>query len=501
MKTIFSKIVTVFAIGLLFSYNTQAQLTLTCESGNRSSEQAACWGFGATSYSQTLVINGAWSLRGNSLTSPSLGACWMKTPWMKIGNGNITFKTRLDGAGNGVTMKRAIVSYVQYNPNNPPYYESDPVRIDSVVFTNYYSNTIINASIAIPSIIANDDTHIYKILFSWIGTGGNERPISDDFVIPGTYWSDPSNGCIPLPTIQDADADGVADADDAFPNDPFKAYKTFAPIENHFSTLAFEDLWPAKGDYDFNDLVIDHFSEVITNAQNQVVEVNYSFKVRAIGAGFNNGFGFELSNINPNAIRNVTGTNIKPGSIYSIASNGTENGQASATIIAIGSVMDVLPFPGGPDPFVNTILGAPFVTPQILNVKLTFMENGVPGSAGAVNISQLGSNVFNPFIVVNQVRGKEVHLPDYKPTTLANTALFGSVDDDSNSGLNRYYRTKNNLPWAISTYESFQYPTEKAEVTKAYTKLVDWVISNGTQYTDWDTNTAYRDNAFIYTHP
>ena len=131
----------------------------------------------------------------------------------------------------------------------------------------------------------------------------------------------------------------------------------------------------------------------------------------------------------------------------------------------------------------------------------TFMENGVPGTSGAVSVSQLGSNIFNPFIVVNQIRGKEVHLADYKPTSLANPALFGTLDDDSNPALNRYYRTKTNLPWALSTYESFQYPIEKNEVTKAYLKLIDWVISNGTQFTDWDTNAAYRDNTFIYTIP
>jgi LruC domain-containing protein len=501
MKNFISKTGIVLIIGLLFSFNTKAQLTLTCESGNRATEQAACWGFGATSYANTSVINGSWSTRSNSLTSTSLGACWIKTPWMKMGNGNITFKVKLDGAGNGVSMKRVIVSYIPYDAANVTYLEGAPIRIDSVVFTNFNSTAIVNASIPIPAAIANDNNNVYKILFSYIGTGGNERAYSDDFVIPGTYWSDPSNSCKPLPTIQDVDLDGVADADDAFPNDQYKAYKTFFPVPNHFSSLAFEDLWPAKGDYDFNDVVVDHYSEIVSNAQNQVVEVNYQFKVRAIGASFKNGFGFELTNINPNAIRSVSGTNIKPGSIYNIAANGTENGQTNATIIAIGNVFDVLPFMGGASYGINTSPGAPYSTPQILNVKLTFMENGVPGTSGAVNVSQLGSNTFNPFIVVNQSRGKEVHLADYKPTSLANPALFGTLDDDSNPAQNRYYRTKNNLPWALSTYESFQYPIEKAEVTKAYLKLIDWVISNGTQYTDWDTNPAYRDNNYIYTIP
>lgn len=495
MKTTITKFGIVLIIGILFSFNTKAQLTLTCESGNRPTEQAACWGFGATAYTNTvLVIDGSWSLRGNSLTSLSLGACWVKSPWMKMGSGNITFKTRLDGAGNGVSMKRVVVSYVTYDAV-APYNEGTTVRIDSLSFTNFSSTAVQNVSIAIPAAIANDNLHVYKILFSWIGTGGNERAISDDFVIPGTYWSNPSNACAPLPLIQDADGDGVADADDAFPNDQYRAYRTYVPVVNHFSTLAFEDCWPYKGDYDMNDVVVDYNYEIVTNAQNKIVEIFYNLKFRATGASYDNGFGFELTGINPNAIRTVTGT--IPGTISQIGVNGTENGQTNATIIVAGSIADVLtPTPGHWT--VNTVVGEPFVAPVTLNVKLTFMENGVPGSAGAVGISSLTATSFNPFIMINKTRGKEVHLPDYKPTSLANIALLGTGDDNSIPASNRYYRTKTNLPWAIKTYESFNYPLEKAEITKAYTKLIDWVISNGTAYTDWDTNPAYRNNAYIY---
>ena len=137
MKNFITKSGIVLLIGLLFSFNSKAQLTLTCESGNRAVEQAACWGFGATSYSTTLAISGLYSVRTNSLTNSALSACWVKTPWVKMGSGNITFKVRLDGAGNGVTMKRVIVSYVPYDANNLSSLEGAPVRIDSVVFTNF----------------------------------------------------------------------------------------------------------------------------------------------------------------------------------------------------------------------------------------------------------------------------------------------------------------------------------------------------------------------------
>ncbi|NVN94597.1 MAG: LruC domain-containing protein [Bacteroidetes bacterium] len=497
MKTITTGIGIILFVGLILTSSTHAQLTLTCESGNKTNETSACWDLETVSYvNDNLAITGSYSVQSNLLTNPLPTACFIKTPWMKMGSGNITFKAKLSAA-NGTT-RGIIFSYIAYEPLNPPYYEATPVIFDSTKWSSINTNQKTISS-TIPTSIANSDK-VYKIRISFVGTGGDSRIYGDDFVIPGNYWSNSANNCSPLLTIQDTDNDGVEDIQDAFPNNPYRANKYFFPIQNHFSSLAFEDLWPAKGDFDFNDVVVDYNSEVISDVENQVVEIDYQFKVRAIGASFKNGFGFELTNINPNSIRNVTGAIIKPGSIYSIAANGTENGQTSATIIAIGNVYDVLPYPGGNTTGVNTTLGAPYSTPQIINIKVSFIENGVAGSSGPVNISQLGSNTFNPFIIVNQNRGREVHLADHKPTSLANTALFGTLQDDSNPGIGRYYRTKTNLPWAINTYQSFQYPIEKTEITKAYLKLIDWVISNGTQYNDWDSNTAYRVNSYIFNH-
>ena len=44
--------------------------------------------------------------------------------------------------------------------------------------------------------------------------------------------------------------------------DKNKSFNSFFPVQGKTGTLAFEDLWPAKGDYDFNDLVIGSWSGV-----------------------------------------------------------------------------------------------------------------------------------------------------------------------------------------------------------------------------------------------
>ncbi len=96
-------------------------------------------------------------------------------------------------------------------------------------------------------------------------------------------------------------------------------------------------------------------------------------------------------------------------------------------------------------------------------------------------------------------RPTEIHLPDYPPTSLADTSLFGLNHDNSNPSAGRYYKTEHSLPWAINIYESFDYPSEKKEITAAYLKFSEWAQSSGESYSDWYQNDAgYRDSDYIY---
>ena len=71
----------------------------------------------------------------------------------------------------------------------------------------------------------------------------------------------------------DTDNDGVIDSQDDYPNDPTAAYSIHTPSDTGWASLAFEDLWPSRGDYDFNDLVIDYrFTEVL-NKKNKIVRI------------------------------------------------------------------------------------------------------------------------------------------------------------------------------------------------------------------------------------
>jgi len=296
----------------------------------------------------------------------------------------------------------------------------------------------------------------------------------------------------PIPPIIDTDSDGVADVDDDYPTDPLRAFNNFFPAAG-FATLAYEDLWPSKGDFDFNDLVVDYRFKTVTNASNNVVEIFATFTIKAFGAGFYNGFGFQFPNTNINASDlTVTGYDLQEGYI-NLAGNGLEQGQSKPTIIVYDNTYNIMQHPGQ-GIGVNTEEWAPYVTPETMDIYIAF--------TGTYTMAQVDIENFNPFIIINKFRNDEVHLPDYEPTDLAVTWQFGYADDDSDPSINRYYKTLTNLPWAINIPESFDYPIEKTVITSAHLKFAEWAESNGVLSPNWYQDLpGYRNSSNIYDQP
>lgn len=288
---------------------------------------------------------------------------------------------------------------------------------------------------------------------------------------------------------RDADDDGVSDGSDDYPNDPKKAYNNYYPSKNQVGTLAFEDLWPYKGDYDFNDLVIDYNYNQITNSQNKTTAIEAQFTVRAIGASYKNGFGIEF-NTTPENVISVSGQKFTEN-IVNVNSNGTEKNQSKAVVMAFDNAFSVTPHPGS-GLHVNTVNGEPYQTPGIINLKIEFKN--------PIAYNEIGTAPYNPFIFINGVRENEVHLPGSAPTSLANLKLLGTGNDNSDISKGKYYMSDKYLPWAINFPAKFDYPAEKEDITKAYNDFNKWTSSNGFNYMDWYLNlSGYRNSSLIFT--
>ncbi|NQV17405.1 MAG: LruC domain-containing protein [Armatimonadetes bacterium] len=300
----------------------------------------------------------------------------------------------------------------------------------------------------------------------------------------------------------DTDGDGVPNVDDDYPDDINRAYDNFYPASG-YGCLVFEDKWPWKGDYDFNDLVVGYQFQTVTNAANEVVEVFADFEVRAAGSYYRNGFGFDL----PDAIEalntdlTVTGYNHTQGIITIDGITKLEYGQSHPTVIVFDDDETVIPSTGGN--FVNTDEGYAYITPVSVTVTLT-PPMPTWNAPGEYDMDDFSIDTFDPFLFIDRERGREVHLPGAEPTAVAallNNYWFGHFDDNSFYGTN--FVTTNNLPWVLNLPISFSYPKETSQITWAYLHFVEWAESGGTLYTDWYSNTGagYRDPDYIYTAP
>jgi LruC domain-containing protein len=284
------------------------------------------------------------------------------------------------------------------------------------------------------------------------------------------------------PVPIDTDGDGVYDSFDDYPENPALAFNNYYPNSSNFGSLAYEDLWPSTGDYDFNDLIIDYNFNRITNSENKVVTLEGKFVVRAIGASFENGFGFTIEGVDPSLIQSVTGTQNTEGYIQNNA-NGTEAGQSSATIIVFDNAKK--------HGFANTRQDQVFRKSDTLSIKINLTT--------PINPDVFGVAPYNPFIIINKERGKEVHLADYAPSDLADVSLFGQSADDTRVNVGKYYKTSDNLPWALNFPSKFEYPIENASIDTAHLNFINWVLSEGFDHINWYKNeTNYRNNSNIY---
>jgi len=289
------------------------------------------------------------------------------------------------------------------------------------------------------------------------------------------------------PNLIDSDGDGVFDVMDDYPNDGARAFNNYFPGTNQRGSLTFEDLWPEKGDYDFNDLVMSYQINQVTNGDNLVVDIISNYTVEAIGAGFKNGFGFQL-NVPPSAVANVSGYN-HTENIVTLSPNKTEAGQNKATIIPFDNTYNL--FDDVSQGYVNTREDMEYHEPEAITVTVNLTT---PQSTASIGLPP-----YNPFLIINKTRGREVHLPGYAPTNLVDASYFGTYDDDTNPATGKYYKSLTNLPWVMHLPEPFAYPREKVNIVNTHNVFGTWVQSGGYSYMDWyQDNTGYRNTTNVY---
>ncbi len=362
----------------------------------------------------------------------------------------------------------------------------------------WYSNYHFNHNNRQQSIQVWDDEYD-KLLFGFedieVPTGDNDYNDTIFYLTGDPLGTIDTSNVPPIDVVDDDDGDGISNIFDDFPQDPDRAFET---NDHSFSTLAYEDLWPDTGDYDFNDMVLDYNFFYHTAPGNVIRHIVAEFKLKAVGASFNNGFAIQLP-FDSNLIESITVVDGSDPLTYSnIISHPNFNPYLESgnegVIVLFSDTNTLINQPE--DHFVNTENGEPYIQPSeiALDIKL------VTADFHAENWSW--QPPYNPFIFVNGERGQEVHLADYPPTSLVDNSLFNIGDDDSDFVTNRYYRNTTNLPWALNIATEWDPMYEKTDITKGYLKFKAWAESYGTVNQDWyEDSPGNRNWEKIYTRP
>lgn len=300
----------------------------------------------------------------------------------------------------------------------------------------------------------------------------------------------------------DSDGDGVFNDFDDFPNDPSMAYRVYYPSPYENSALKstdytavkwyyqmFEDLWPSKGDYDLNDLIIKLRMVVNFNSQNQWTSGSFSFYVWTNGAALNLGCGMEFFDYLSN-----DGNKLRLRYLYDdqIALVPGHN--------IIGSDPDVensfIIFQNADDfksiDYSNTGIGLS-ANPMVDSLKFDYTVSPPTTWMAAFM-----------YLFYTDDRTHEVRPIGMPPTIASNWSLLGTGSDDSPT-----------IPWNYTPGTEFLYPTdppffatslghpwgieleyagdlkvafEKVSIIDAFPEFKDWAESGGTLNTYWYEN-------------
>lgn len=251
----------------------------------------------------------------------------------------------------------------------------------------------------------------------------------------------------------DFDGDGVIDRWDDYPDDPNATTTSYFP-ESGKQILAFEDLWPYLGDFDFNDLVLSNQAVIKKNSSGKPLEASFTISIDAIGASYDNGFAMMLYTADKQAFAN----NI----IQSVTGDVSLDPDNANGLIITNDVFETIN-----NRYQNNGIGAVGV-PDTLHFTITFNENAAD---------------FIPEIYLFRTdeRGLEVHQSGYPRTASANPGYFTTGNDAGD------YKTANGLPWAMEIIIDgiYKCPVEKVDILFAYPQFESWVTSNGTNNPTW----------------
>lgn len=253
----------------------------------------------------------------------------------------------------------------------------------------------------------------------------------------------------------DSDGDGIHDDIDAEPCDNRVSIKRFDPADRTWGMMLFEDSWPEKGDFDFNDVVIAYNQVLSYDSGGLFTGIRLDIRVMAAGAHYTNGLAFHVPNVPAAQVENLQ--LFVDGQPQPIT---TRPGEVDLVVDLSSDLHALLGVPS------RTWVNTDPAVPAVPYVDITLMAEFNPG------VGVAASNAPFDIFLFNRARQTEVHLPQFRGTSSLNTALLGTADDGSSP--TRAFVTTAGIPFALVFPEQVTYPNEGTSIASLFPTIVDF---------------------------
>lgn len=281
----------------------------------------------------------------------------------------------------------------------------------------------------------------------------------------------------------------------------------YYPGEGTWVTLAYEDNWPEKDDFDFNDVVMFYRVDTVTDTNTgNIVRYDISGSLQAYGADFINGFAVQLDGI--------ARSSIDEDLTKLVVNNQTKH---EATVLEAGTTNAVA--------VISTNLKAEITDPVCSGSEGNYYRVWQGCSSDSANQFVFEASIpfstplaagtgpsmpLNPFICGlegryhgdsfggNPGRSLEIHLKGDDITSVASSSFF-STNDDTSTYTNcpgedcDTYHTDNGISFGLLIDGEWNHPSERTDILAAYPDLEGYATSGGATNTDW----YLRSNAVI----
>lgn len=239
----------------------------------------------------------------------------------------------------------------------------------------------------------------------------------------------------------------------------------YYPSSTGYYVVGYEDNYPEKGDYDFNDLVVGYQVKFGLDLNGRVKTIEGEGYLVARGGSYNHDW---LLHIDLPDSAQVSGevtlydasnSNIMTGYPKSISETGrllVEPYTDSQTL-----------FSDPEEAYVNTL----WYSDHVPGPKFTFsvtLDDGIPAH-------RLTDAPFDPILYVRET-GYEIHLKDFSPLLVRS---FNSEDGQTS------FVDANGYPFAMVVPEDWLFPNEYVDLGDAYPSFVNYIESDNTDSSNW----------------